>query len=423
MQRWAHPAPALPEASIRFRPFRAGRPVPAIAAKVASPPYDVVNRDEAAQLARGNPFSFLHVIRAEIDLPGDVGPYDEKVYAKARQNLDLLHREGTFERDAAPVVYVYELTWEGRSQVGVVGCLHVDDYASNTIRKHELTRPDKEDDRTRHMLAVNAHAEPVLLAHPPQPFLSQLNAKAQAGTPLFDFEADDGVRHRVWRVAETGPYVDAIRRLDRVYVADGHHRCASAVRAAQERRKANPKHTGDEEYNWFLGVLFSAAQLRILPYHRIVRELNGLSPDEFRNRLRTLGALEPTTTPLPDRAGVFGVRLGDAWYRLTMDPALIDSRDPIRSLDASVLQDQVLGPLLGIMDVRTDKRIDFVGGIRGVAELERRVASGDAAAAFAMHPVTLEQLMTVADAGAIMPPKSTWFEPKLRSGLFVHALD
>jgi uncharacterized protein (DUF1015 family) len=286
-----------------------------------------------------------------------------------------------------------------------------------------LTRPDKEDDRTRHMLAVNAHAEPVLLAHPPQPFLSQLNAKAQTGTPLFDFEADDGVRHRVWRVAETGPYVDAIRRLDRVYVADGHHRCASAVRAAQERRKANPTHTGDEEYNWFLGVLFSSAQLRILPYHRVVRDLNGLSPDEFRNRLRTLGALEPATTPLPDRAGVFGVRLGDAWYRLTMDPALIDPRDPIRSLDASVLQDQVLGPILGILDVRTDKRIDFVGGIRGVAELERRVASGDAAAAFAMHPVTFQQLMTVADGGAIMPPKSTWFEPKLRSGLFVHALD
>jgi uncharacterized protein (DUF1015 family) len=217
--------------------------------------------------------------------------------------------------------------------------------------------------------------------------------------------------------------VDAIRRLDRVYVADGHHRCASAVRAAQERRKANPTHTGDEEYNWFLGVLFSSAQLRILPYHRVVRDLNGLSPDEFRNRLRTLGALEPATTPLPDRAGVFGVRLGDAWYRLTMDPALIDPRDPIRSLDASVLQDQVLGPILGILDVRTDKRIDFVGGIRGVAELERRVASGDAAAAFAMHPVTFQQLMTVADAGAIMPPKSTWFEPKLRSGLFVHALD
>jgi len=397
--------------------------VPAIAAKVASPPYDVVSRDQAAQLAKGNPFSFLHVIRAEIDLPADTTPYDEHVYAKARQNLDLLFREGTFERDAAPVLYVYELAWEGRSQTGLVGCLHVDDYASNAIRKHELTRPDKEDDRTRHMLALNAHAEPVLLAHPPQPFLSQLNAKAQAGTPLFDFQADDGVRHRVWRVAETGPYVDAIRRLDRVYVADGHHRCASAVRAAHERRKANPTPTGDEEYNWFLGVLFPAAQLRILPYHRVVRDLNGLSADQFRDRLRTLGAFEPATAPLPGRPGVFGVRLGDAWYRLTMDATLIDPLDPVRSLDASVLQQYVLEPILGITDVRTDKRIDFVGGIRGVPELERRVASGEAAAAFAMHPVTFDQLMTIADAGAIMPPKSTWFEPKLRSGLFVHALD
>jgi uncharacterized protein (DUF1015 family) len=397
--------------------------VPAIAAKVASPPYDVVSRDEAVELARGNPFSFLHVVRAEIDLPPGTNPYDEKVYAKARQNLDLLYREGTFERDAAPVVYVYELTWQGRTQAGVVGCFHVDDYASNAIRKHELTRPDKEDDRTRHILALNAHAEPVLLAHPAQPYIGQLNAKAQAATPLFDFEADDGVRHRIWRSQDAAPYVDAIRRLDRVYVADGHHRSASAVRAAQERRKANPKHTGDEEYNWFLGVLFPAPQLRILPYHRVVRDLNGLSADEFRNRLRTLGALEPTTTPLPDRPGMFGIRLGDAWFRLAMDPTLIDARDPVQSLDASILQRHILEPILGITDVRTDKRIDFVGGIRGVPELERRVAGGEAAVAFAMHPVAFEQLMTIADAGAIMPPKSTWFEPKLRSGLFVHALD
>jgi len=423
VQRIAHPHPALLEAGIRFRPFRAGRPLPAIAAKVASPPYDVVSRDEAAELARGNPFSFLHVIRAEIDLPPDTNPYDPAVYAKARQNLDLLFREGTFERDPAPVVYVYELTWQGRSQTGVVGCLHIDDYASNAIRKHEHTRPDKEDDRTRHVLTLNAHAEPVFLAYAGQPFITRLTSTAQEAAPLFDFEADDGVRHRVWRVKDPGPFVDGFRRVDPVYVADGHHRSASAVRAGQERRKANPKHTGDEEYNWFLGVLFPAGQLRILPYHRVVRDLNGLSADEFLTRLRIVGGLEPTTTPLPDRPDVFGIRLGDAWYRLSMDPELIDARDPVRSLDASVLQEQVLGPILGIQDVRTDKRIDFVGGIRGVPELERRVASGEAAVAFAMHPVTFAQLMTVADGGGIMPPKSTWFEPKLRSGLFVHALD
>ncbi len=396
--------------------------MPAIAAKVASPPYDVVSRDEAAELARGNPFSFLHVIRSEIDLPG-TDPYAPAVYTKARQNLDLLFREGSFERDGQPVLYLYELTWQGRTQTGVVGCMHVDDYAGDTIRKHETTRPDKEDDRTRHVLALNAHAEPVFLAYAGQPFIAQLNTKAQAAPPLFDFEADDGVRHRVWRITDTGPYVDGFRRVEHAYVADGHHRSASALRAGQERRKANPKHTGDEEYNWFLAVLFPAAQLRILPYHRVVRDLNGLSSEEFVNRLRVLGGFAPTSAPVPERAGAFGVRLGDSWHRLTIDPQLVDARDPFRSLDASLLQEHILGPILGITDVRTDPRIDFVGGVRGPAELERRVADGRAAVAFAMHPVTFDQLMTVADAGVVMPPKSTWFEPKLRSGLFVHALD
>lgn len=398
--------------------------MPPIAASVASPPYDVVTREEAAALARGNPFSFLHVVRSEIDLPADVDPYDPRVYAKARQNLDLLYREGSFQRDAAPAVFVYQLTWQGKSQTGIVACLHVDDYAGDGIRKHETTRADKEDDRTRHILEVGSHAEPVFLAYDGHPFLAQLTGKTTSvAEPLYDFEASDGVRHCLWRVTDTAPYVDGFRRVDHVYVADGHHRSASALRAARERRAANPGHTGDEEYNWFPCVLFPASQLRILPYHRVVRDLGGLEAATFLARVGALGRLDRGAAALPEAPGSFGVYLDGTWHRLTFDPNSIERRDPIRSLDAALLQERVLAPILGITDIRTDPRIDFVGGIRGVPELERRVQSGSAAVAFAMHPVSFGQVMVVADAGAIMPPKTTWFEPKLRSGLFVHPLD
>jgi len=312
---------------------------------------------------------------------------------------------------------------DGRTQTGIVGCVHVDDYERDVIRKHEKTRKDKEDDRTRHVLALNAQAEPVLLTYRPRPELDRMAAAASAGPPLYDFTAPDGVRHTVWRVPDARPWVDAFSSVPVAYVADGHHRSASAWRAGRERRAAGGRHTGDEEYNWFLAVLFPASELRILPYNRLVKDLNGLAPAEFRARLAGLGRVESTTDAAPPAPGSFCFFFDRRWTRLTLDPASIDRRDPIRSLDASLLQERILGPILGIADPRTDKRIDFVGGIRGTRELERRVRSGEVALGISMRPTTIEQLLAVADAGEIMPPKSTWFEPKLRSGLFVHELD
>ena len=383
----------------------------------------MVSRAEAVALAEGNPLSFLHVGRSDIDLPPDTDPHDARVYDRARKNLNQFLTDGSFLREAEPSFYLYELTMDGRAQIGVVGCVHVGDYEQNVIRKHEKTRKDKEDDRTRHVLTLGAHAEPVFLTHAPTPFLTQLNSKILAEDPLYDFTSSDGVRQRVWRVKNTAPYVDAFRRIGVGYVADGHHRSASAWRAAAERRDQNFKHTGDEEYNWFLAVLFPSNQLRILPYFRVVKDLNGQSPEAFLAALGEVGTLTPTTAPAPEGAGSFGILVGGAWYRLALDPGTIDEGDLVGSLDVSLLHERILAPLLGIGDVRTDPRIDFVGGIRGVAELERRVASGEAAVAFALYPVSVQQLMAIADAGLVMPPKSTWFEPKLKSGLFVHMLD
>jgi len=407
---------------IRFRPFRAWRPQSSIAAGVASPPYDVVTREQAAALARGNPLSFLHVVRSDIDLPPGTDPHAPSVYAKARDNFQALIREGSFEQEKAPALYLYQLNSGRRSQVGVVGCLHVDDYARNLIRKHENTRKDKEDDRTQHIMTVNAHAEPVLLAHEPSPYIVQLNTKVMSLPPLYDFTVDE-VRQRVWRVVDPSAYADAFRRIDNAYVADGHHRTAGALRAAAQRRAANPGHTGKEEYNWFLAVLFPSSSLRILPYHRVVRDLNGMAPEAFLGRLAAVGRISASDVPVPRRAGSFGIFVGDRWYRLELDRDSIDPIDPVGSLDAALLMSRVLEPILGIGDVRSDPRIGFVGGGPGVPELERLVQSGEMAVAFALYAVTMEQLIRVANAGAVMPPKSTWFEPKLRSGLFVHTLD
>jgi uncharacterized protein (DUF1015 family) len=299
----------------------------------------------------------------------------------------------------------------------------VDDYESGLIKKHEKTRPDKEDDRTRHVLTLAAHAEPVFLTHRPEATLAALNAATMAQEPLYDLVTYDGVRQRVWRVAATEAYAAAFAAMPDCYVADGHHRCASAWRTGKALRESNPEHTGHEDYNWFLAVLFPADQLRILAYNRVVTDLHGLTPSAFLARLAETGRMAATTMPTPDRAGSFGVYVDGAWHMLRLDPASIPAGDPIGSLDASLLHDRVLGPVLGIGDVRTDQRIDFVGGIRGTAELERRVDSGQDAVAFAMYPVSVDQLMAIADAGAIMPPKSTWFEPKLKSGFFVHTFD
>jgi uncharacterized protein (DUF1015 family) len=408
---------------MRLHPFRALRPPPELAARVAAVPYDVVSREEAAALAEENPDSFLHVGRSDIDLPPDTDPYDPRIYTAARAALDRFAARGTLVRDREPGLFLYRQEMDGRAQTGIVGCVHVDDYAHDVIRKHEKTRKDKEDDRTRHVLTLNANAEPVFLTYRPLAELDALSTSAAAGAPLYDFTAPDGVRHTVWRVADPEAWVRAFCTVPVAYVADGHHRSASAWRAGKERKAANPYHRGDEEYNWFLAVLFPSNQLRILPYNRLVKDLNGLTPAAFAEQLRRLGRLERTAEPSPSAPASFGLYFDGAWQRLTLDERSIDRADPIGSLDVSLLQDRVLGPILGIGDPRTDKRIDFAGGIRGPGELERRVRSGEMALGVAMYPTTLEQLMTVSDAGAIMPPKSTWFEPKLRSGLFVHEHD
>lgn len=407
---------------MRLNPFRAIRPRPDLAARVAAVPYDVVNRAEATVLAQDNPDSFLHVGRSDIDLPEDVSSYDPRIYRRAREALDELIARGTLLRDREPRLFLYRQVMDGRAQTGVVGCVHVDDYEHDVIRKHEKTRQDKEDDRTRHVLTLNANAEPVFLTYRGRGEIDRAVESLAAGAPLYDFTAPDGVRHTVWAVPDSRPLVEAFAAVPLAYVADGHHRSASAWRAGKELRDKNPAHRGDEEYNWFLAVLFPAEQLRILPYNRVVRDLAGLTPDQVLDRLRSLGRLSAAASPTPERSGVFGIYLGGRWHRLELDPAGIDRSDPIASLDVSLLQDRVLDPILGIGDPRTDKRIDFVGGIRGTGELERRVDSGEMAIAFSLYPTTLEQLMAVSDAGHVMPPKSTWFEPKLRSGLFVHEL-
>ncbi len=407
---------------MRIHPFRAVRPTPELAERVAAVPYDVVNRAEAAALAEGNPYSFLHVGRSDIDLPADVDPYDPRIYARAREALDRFQAEGTLVREATPSLYLYRQVMDGRAQTGLVACVHIDDYEHDLIRKHEKTRQDKEDDRTRHVLTLRANAEPVFLTYRGRPEIEALTAPLTTAPPLYDFSAPDGVRHTVWRVADAGPFLDAFRAVPHAYVADGHHRSASAWRAGRELRNAPAQRRGDGEYNWFLAVLFPADQLQILPYNRVVRDLGELTAAGVLARLSRLGRVVTAADGTPTRPGSYGIYLKNAWYRLELDEAIIDRRDPVASLDVSLLQDRVLGPVLGVGDPRTDKRIDFVGGIRGTAELERRVRSGEMAIAFSLYPTTLEQLMAVSDAGLIMPPKSTWFEPKLRSGLFVHTL-
>ena len=408
---------------MRLNPFRAIRPEPALASRVASPPYDVVSRSEAAALARDNPLSFLHVGRAEIDLPETVDAHDPRVYREARRALDRLVAAGALRHDDRPALYLYREIMAGRAQTGVVGGVHVDDYEANVIRKHETTRPDKEDDRTRHLLALEAHAEPVLLLYRGRPAIDRLVAAAMAAPPLYDFATADGVTHTVWRLDDPAPYQRAFEGVARAYVADGHHRSASAWRAARELRGRNAVHSGAAEYNWFPAALVPADQLRILAYNRVVTDLAGRAPADVLAELGRVGRLAVTDDPVPPRPATFCLYLGGRWHRLELAEDSIDRADPIRALDVSLLQERVLGPVLGITDQRTDKRIDFVGGIRGTDALAARVDSGEAALAISLHPTTVEQLMAASDAGHIMPPKSTWFEPKLLSGLFVHSFE
>ncbi|HEY3901915.1 MAG TPA: DUF1015 family protein [Chthoniobacter sp.] len=403
---------------LRIKAFQGLRPAPSLASEVACVPYDVVDREESAALAAGHPNSLLHVDRAEIDLPPETDPYSDAVYAKARENFLALQKSGALVRENEPCVYLYQQRMGAHVQVGVATVCHIEDYERDIIRKHEKTRRDKEDDRTRLIGTLSADTGPVFLTYRDSAAIDTLVADVRKGVPLYDFTAPDGIQHTVWRVAGAQDFVAAFGQVPVSYVADGHHRTASAVRVGRERREANPAHTGNEEYNWFLAVLFPASQLQILPYNRAVKDLNGHSKEDFLAAVSRAFTLKPNGSPRPGHPGEVRMYLDGAWYDLTWQPAA--NADPISQLDVTGLQDRLLAPLLGIDDPRTSKRIDFIGGIRGTDELVKLVDSGKAAVAFSMYPTTVEQLMAIADAGQIMPPKSTWFEPKLRSGLFIH---
>lgn len=405
---------------MRLRALEGLRPTPATATAVAAVPYDVVDTEEARALAEGNVSSLLHVTRAEIDFPPGTDPHSDAVYRRAAENLRRLEREGALVREPGPCLYVYRLTMGSHQQTGLAALCHIDDYAADIIRKHEKTRRDKEDDRTRTAHELNAHVEPVFLAYRDDPAIGRLTQWAQAAAPLFDLVAPDGVRHTLWRVAGADTFVSAFAKVPVAYVADGHHRSASAARVGQERRAANPRHTGNEPYNWFPAVIFPASHLRILAYNRRALDLNGLSESAFLDALRQITSVTEGAPAEPRHSGETSMFLGARWYAVALPPP--DSGDPVARLDVSVLQDRVLGPILGIDDPRTSGRIEFIGGIRGAGELEKRVRA-DGGVAFSMAPVTMDQLMAVADAGRILPPKSTWFEPKLRSGFFIHPLD
>lgn len=406
---------------MRIRPFQGLRPVPELAARVASVPYDVVNTEEAAKLAEGNPHSMLRIIRPEIELPAGTDVHSDPVYARGVANLKKFQDNGTFLRESAPCLYLYRQIRQGRAQHGLAALCHVEDYDNDIIKKHEKTRPDKEDDRTRTTAELNANPEPVFLTYNDVPDLTAAADKIRKTEPLYDFTADDGVQHTLWRITDTAPWVEGFARVPVSYVADGHHRSASAARVGRERRLANPKHTGNENYNWFLCVLFPGSELTVLPYNRVVLDLNGLDAAGLLDRARAIFRVTENAAPEPASPRNVSMFLGGKWYGLSWDED--PQADPVSRLDVSVLQDRLLKPVLGIDDPRTSQRIEFVGGIRGTAALQKAVDSGKAAVAFSMHPVTVGQLMAIADAGQIMPPKSTWFEPKLRSGLFIHTLD
>jgi uncharacterized protein (DUF1015 family) len=406
---------------LRINAFQGLRPVENLVEQVACVPYDVVDRAESAALAAGNPHSLLHVDRAEIDLPSEVDPYSPQVYAKARENFLALQKNGTLVRENAPCIYLYQQRMGAHTQTGVAAVCHIGDYENDIIKKHEKTRRDKEDDRTRLIDTISADTGPVFLTYRATPELDALVAAVQKGAPLYDFTAPDGIGHTVWRIEGGREFIDAFGKIPVAYVADGHHRTASACRVGRERREKNPHHTGAENYNWFLAVLFPGSQLKILPYNRVVHDLNGRTPDEFLSEIREKFFLTDTAEPAPAQPGRVSMYLGGKWHGLAWTPA--PDADPISRLDVTILQEQLLAPILGIDDPRTSKRIDFVGGIRGTDELVRLVDSGKGAVAFSMFPTTVDQLMDIADAGQIMPPKSTWFEPKLRSGLFIHTLD
>ena len=407
-----------------INPFRALRPAPGRAAEVLAPPYDVLSSAEARERAKGKPFSFLHVSKAEIDLPLSTDPYDRAVYAKAADNLRRMIEAGMLVRDDQPCYYVYRLTWRGHVETGLAAVASLADYAANRIRKHELTTPAKEDDRVRQIEAVNAQTGPVMLAYPTAPQIDAVLAQAAAGAAAVDVTADDGVRHQLWVIGDAA-LIDSLTRLvdalPALYIADGHHRSAAALRVARARG-------GEGSHSYFLAVLFPQAEMTILDYNRVLRDLNGRDPDAVLAALRRRCSVEPSGQPVrPSSARELGMYLAGRWYRLVLrgegETGPMQAADPIERLPITLLTRNIIEPIFGVSDPRTDKRIDFVGGGRGLAELERLVSSGEMAAAFALYPTQMNDLMAVADAGKIMPPKSTWFEPKLADGMVSHVLD
>jgi uncharacterized protein (DUF1015 family) len=405
---------------MRTKAFQALRPVPALVSDVASPPYDVVDTAQAARLAEDNPNSFLHVIRSEIDLPDPSDLHSDAAYAKAAENFTRLQQNGVLVREDEPSVYVYRQQADAHEQTGIVTCCHIEDYETDVIRKHERTLKAKENDRARHIETLNANSGPVFMTYRDDPNIDALVATATTDEPLFDFAAPDGVHHIVWRVSGAAEIVVALESVNPCYIADGHHRSAAAAAVGSARRNANADHTGEEEYNWFLATLFPASQLRILSYNRLVHDLNGADPANFLDSVGERFSVAPTSNQEPLNPGSISMYLDGTWYELAWNVS--SQSGCVAMLDLTVLQERLLAPILGIEDPRTSKRIGFVGGIHGTAELARSVDSGEHAVAFSVHPVTVEQLMAVSDAGEIMPPKSTWFEPKLRSGLFVHTI-
>lgn len=411
----------------QVKPFQCIRPNKQVADKVAALPYDVYNRQEAKAEVEKEPLSFLKIDRAETQFDDSVDTYDAKVYLKAKEILDSMIADGTFIQDNQESYYVYELIMDGRSQTGMVACASIDDYLNNVIKKHENTREDKEIDRIRHVDTCNAQTGPIFLAHRSNELIHNIVKEVKKEDKLYGFTASDGVTHNVWQMnnpEQVAAIKDAFAGIQSIYIADGHHRAASAVKVGLKRRETNPLYKGTEEFNYFLSVLFPEDELMILPYNRVVKDLNGFQMEEFMNKIadnfniKVIGK----TAYAPESKGNFGMYVNNQWYQLTAKDSVRTMEDPVKALDVSILQDYLLNPILGIGDPRTDKRIDFIGGIRGLHELERRVKE-DMEVAFSMYPTSISELFAVSDANLLMPPKSTWFEPKLRSGLFIHKLE
>jgi len=411
-----------------LKPFKGIRPKKELVKNIACRPYDVLNEQEARVETKGDPNSFYHVIKPEIDFPDDFDHYAPEIYKKGKDNFERMFREGVFKQDEQDYYYIYAQTMNGRKQYGIVGCASVDDYVNDIIKKHELTRPDKEEDRKNHVRVSNLNYEPVFFAYPHVKKLDDIVSKTTSSAPEYDFVTDDGIGHTFWVVKDASmirDITDEFSKIKYTYVADGHHRTAAAALVGKERREKNPQHTGKEEYNFFLAVHFPDNQLQIMDYNRVIKDLNGLTASQLLEKLKENFTIADKGSEIfkPSQLHQFGMYLDGKWFSLTAKPGTYNDADPIGVLDVTILSERVLAPIFNITDLRKDKRIDFVGGLRGLGELKKRVDSGEMKVAFALYPVTMKQLIDIADSGQIMPPKTTWFEPKLRSGLVLHSLD